>query len=617
MNEHPPVGTAQNSLRNTGSRVQGEEGMNSSHTAEACSRVRLIYKSRGSGGQGRQRAYESGTGDAGREEESSIQPRMKKQKIEKKRLQVVWYLLVFCSKPHRQHLLKSFVSSVSSNPRILICRNFMSKVECERMIRLSLPCTKQLPGDQKLRCDPGAEENRDKICSEDREFVETMERRIGELVATPPHSKGTPNLVVEKTLLNVNGTPPDGSYISTIEDGKLVPRPASEMGWTFAFPGSSELIPLGLHVDTHNGSKRMRFVTAIVYLTSLSYDEGGQTIFPCALRNRDTTPPLKRKKRPKSDSGGIVQPRDEDTKETSSRGDDSSSATSAAKRLIDQGIMHTASAFAHHLFNKEDPETGETIVILCHDPNHKYQIHLPLKFHCRILSPIPIHTPFILPMISYLIEGEAMKLIKHADQIIARAENADTSVIANHCRPDEEEEEEEAQRQQQQDGQRHSEKDKKTGQNAKNSREHGIIRSHHHRCGEGGGAGLVIKPERGMLCLFYSVDPSKLKEKRRGSANDKEGGEGGGGGCTESWLTDYRSWHGGARVMMKMHNESSLFYLRFALMILRCALCQVSPQSSTAKWTLQKFKEIPEQYRGTYETQYKFLSDRHGNEKIN
>mmetsp|Transcript_17664 Transcript_17664/g.24661 ORF Transcript_17664/g.24661 Transcript_17664/m.24661 type:complete len:291 (-) Transcript_17664:297-1169(-) len=256
----------------------------------------------------------------------------------------------------------------------------------------------------------------------------------------------------------------------------------------------------------HFPGKRMRFVTAIVYLTSLSHDEGGQTVFPCALRSREDTPSLK-KRRLKNVSGAIEV---QDDGKSSSSGRDDTSATAAAKWLIDQGILHTSSAFAHHLHGKEDPE----------------------------------------------MEGEATKLVKHADQIITRAENADASVVANHCHPDEEGQ---TPQQQQQQQEQQPEKFKDTSQNAESTKRN---RTTDPRCG---GAGLVIKPERGMLCLFYSVDPTQIKalSKRRGGGNSKEGGRGGeaagaGDRCNDSWLSDYRSWHGGARVVMMImiHNES-------------------------------------------------------------
>ncbi len=76
---------------------------------------------------------------------------------------------------------------------------------------------------------------------------------------------------------------------------------------------------------------------------------------------------------------------------------------------------------------------------------------------------------------------------------------------------------------------------------------------------EAGKAGLCFQPEKGTLCLFYSLDPYQWSNSPFMSHEEKAEP----GSC----LRDSRSWHGGARVAYG---------------------CLV------AKWTLQKFKEIPE-----------------------
>jgi len=99
------------------------------------------------------------------------------------------------------------------------------------------------------------------------------------------------------------------------------------------------------------------------------------------------------------------------------------------------------------------------------------------------------------------------------------------------------------------------------------------------------GIGMCIRPEKGMLCLFYSVDPDALLSPAfHGDPNGCETRD-----SKESWKADPRAWHGGARV------------------------CYGNP---VAKWTLQKFKEIPPGSRGSFEQRYSYLTARHGKEKL-
>ncbi|GAB5370120.1 hypothetical protein AAMO2058_001464700 [Amorphochlora amoebiformis] len=388
----------------------------------------------------------------------------------------------------RKHPKRHYGVVVSESPRIISVSGFMSKEECERMIRICLPHTSQLPGCRKLRCEPGLIPN---ISQDDKRFTDEIEDRIGRLLHTPPHS--------QETSLNVNATPPDGAKIDK-KSGDVVNLPPMEMGPCFEFPGSSELIPLGLHIDTHNG-KPLRFATAIVYLTSLQSGEGGYTVFPCALPLNSQKPASFDRHHLSTTNAGS------DLRDPFSIANPAASAphppqaSQAGQWLLSHDILHTSTAFTfdpqiqpknsneqasneqasnEQGSNEQDSneqDSNEQVESKEQESNEQGSNEQDSN---EQLESNEQDSSSISPSPSEM-EKKAMQLIEQADLLVNASDAPDR----------------------------------------KSNRPPAI--------------GLAFRPTMGTLCLFYHIDPTRITLPTNASGD-------------QGLPSDPRSWHGGARV---------------------------------------------------------------------
>ena len=135
---------------------------------------------------------------------------------------------------------------------MLVVREFLTAAECSELTSISLLISRPMPvANQPLKLVGSIATNWALLSVEQQRLLQTIERRIGAVLDTPPHA-GEMSLVFNNTM----------PYESREAEPALVDQ--------------------GLHVDTQNQRPR-RFFTAIIYLNSLDEAAGGATVFPLAV----------------------------------------------------------------------------------------------------------------------------------------------------------------------------------------------------------------------------------------------------------------------------------------------------------------------------------------------
>lgn len=169
---------------------------------------------------------------------------------------------------------------VSASPLAFVWPDFATAAECDALVSA---------GDVLLRAiDEGADEAAEALRGRLSKFGVSHGdpgfRRVYKLPESRKlRAEFDPDATVE---LGGDGCALVRRFESTIADFLQCPPHADEDSCVLNLtPGRSHGAPLesGLHVDTFNDEPR-RFATAILYLSSLGPEEGGQTIFPLAAR---------------------------------------------------------------------------------------------------------------------------------------------------------------------------------------------------------------------------------------------------------------------------------------------------------------------------------------------